>query len=227
MSGSAFKNLQMFGQLCGNIPLPRAHMVTTMWDMVKDNNVAERREAELKGDFWKPLLDGGASAFRFNNLPQSAQAVINPLLDATEDREELLLQEELVGQQKRLNETSAANGSILPAPGTPGGPEKNAPGACRAGGCTQRSSSGQVPAGGVRKHQYAITEDVQGDEGDEDLVYQTYFLVVVWSEIPRTWYQPGRWAYIEVSLLSACDCESCSLLWIIAVVVCYLIPVQV
>ncbi|KAG9312299.1 P-loop containing nucleoside triphosphate hydrolase protein [Chiua virens] len=108
MTGSAYKNLQMFGQLCGDIPLPRVHLVTTMWDIVKDKNMAERREAELKREFWKQLLDGGASAFKFNNLPQSAQVIIDPLLDATKGREELLLQEELVEQQKNLNETAAA-----------------------------------------------------------------------------------------------------------------------
>ncbi|KAG9317983.1 P-loop containing nucleoside triphosphate hydrolase protein [Chiua virens] len=100
MCGSAYKNLSMFGRLCGDIPLPRVHLITTMWDIVKNRNMAERREAELKRDFWRPLLDGGAEAFRFNNRPGSAQAIIEPLLGMKNDREMLLLQEELVEQKK-------------------------------------------------------------------------------------------------------------------------------
>ncbi|KAG9312105.1 hypothetical protein JVU11DRAFT_7392 [Chiua virens] len=58
-------------------------------------------------DFWQQLLEGGASAFRFHNQPHSAQAVIEPLLGATKAKAELLLQRELVEQQKPINETSA------------------------------------------------------------------------------------------------------------------------
>ncbi|KAG9310183.1 hypothetical protein JVU11DRAFT_9808 [Chiua virens] len=55
-----------------------------MWDIV-DKDMAERREAELKRDFWRELLQGAATAFRFDNHPRSAQNIIDHLLN-TDDQ---------------------------------------------------------------------------------------------------------------------------------------------
>ena len=113
MSGSAYKNLQMFGRLCGDVSLPRTRLVTTMWDIAKDKALARDREDQLKreGDFWRTLIDGGAVAKRFDNAPASAWDIVESILRMGKDSDELLLQEELVDQQKRLNETEA--GKIL------------------------------------------------------------------------------------------------------------------
>ena len=111
MSGSAFKNLQLFGRLCGDVPLPRVRLVTTMWDSVKDHSAGKRREAELISDFWQPLITGGASAVRFKNTDESAWKIVDELIDTTGSKDELLLQEELVEQHKHLNETEA--GKVL------------------------------------------------------------------------------------------------------------------
>ena len=111
MSGSAFKNLQVFGRLCGDTPLHRARLVTTMWDTAKNYSVAERREAELVNEFWEPLIYEGASNARFNNTKDSASRIVDELIDTTGSKDELLLQEELVEQHKRLNETEA--GKVL------------------------------------------------------------------------------------------------------------------
>jgi len=111
MCGSAYKNLQMFGQLCGKVPLPRIRLVTTMWDIVKDKGVATQREAQLKCDFWKMLIDGGSTTHRFNNTRTSASGIIRSLLDMGKNGDVLLLQEELVEQQKCLSETEA--GKVL------------------------------------------------------------------------------------------------------------------
>ena len=113
MSGSAYKNLQMFGRLCGDVSLPRTRLVTTMWDIAKDKALARDREDQLKreGDFWRTLIDGGAVAKRFDNAPASAWDIVESILRMGKDSDELLLQEELVEQQKRLNETEA--GKIL------------------------------------------------------------------------------------------------------------------
>ena len=78
-----------------------------MWDVVKNRLVAERREAELINEFWQPLISGGASPSRFNNTRATALWIIDELIDAMGDKDELLLQEELVGQRKRLYETEA------------------------------------------------------------------------------------------------------------------------
>ena len=110
MSGSAYKNLQLFGRLCGNIPLHRARLVTTMWDMAKDYSVAERREKELVRDFWQQLIAEGAVAKRFYNTAPLALEIVHELIAMESVKDGLLLQEELVEQQKRLNETEAGKG---------------------------------------------------------------------------------------------------------------------
>lgn len=112
MSGSARKNLQIFGRLCGDISLNRTRLVTTMWDQVRDQAMATQRETQLRGDFWKSLIDEGALPERFHNQPGSARGIVDGLLTLGNGGEEfLLLQEELVQQQKRLNETEA--GKVL------------------------------------------------------------------------------------------------------------------
>ena len=82
-----------------------------MWDMAKDYSVAKRREAELVGELWHPLITGGASAVRFKNTDESAWKIVDELIDVTGSKDELLLQEELVEQRKRLDETEA--GKVL------------------------------------------------------------------------------------------------------------------
>ena len=111
MSGSAYKNLQMFGRLCGNISLRRARLATTMWDIVKDRAVAERREEELSENFWDLLIAQGAIAERFDNTYRSALRIVDNLIAMEIAKDELLIQEELVEQHKPLNETEA--GKVL------------------------------------------------------------------------------------------------------------------
>ena len=110
MSGAAWKNLEMFSRICGNIPLQRARLVTTMWDMAANRPglaVAESREREIIAHFWQPLIAEGAVVKRFNNMASSAWQIVDELMALKNPKDELLLQEELLGQQKRLNETEA------------------------------------------------------------------------------------------------------------------------
>ncbi|KAL4078009.1 P-loop containing nucleoside triphosphate hydrolase protein [Scleroderma citrinum] len=104
MSGSVCKNLDMFGRLCGSNAAGRVRLVTTMWDRVKDQGVANSRVDQLEGNFWKPLITAGARHTKFINTPESAWGIIR---DATGDAEALLLQEELVDAERKLNETNA------------------------------------------------------------------------------------------------------------------------
>ena len=78
-----------------------------MWDLMKDQAMANQREAQLTGDFWQVLIEGGATAHRFYNTPASAWSIVGDLLSLGNGGDDLLLQEELVEQQKRLNETEA------------------------------------------------------------------------------------------------------------------------
>jgi len=76
LSGSVDKNLQVFGRLCGGVPLGRARLVTTMWDSVKDREVAHRRETELTTEFWRQR----ALPRRFDNTPTSAWDIVDDVL---------------------------------------------------------------------------------------------------------------------------------------------------
>ncbi|KAF8130118.1 hypothetical protein EV363DRAFT_1167944 [Boletus edulis] len=108
MSGSAYKNLQIFSRLCGDLPLHRARLVMSMWDRAKDREMAAQRETQLTDNFWRVLIDEGAVARRFYNSSSSAWGLVDELLCMVKDFQELLVQEELVEQRKHLNETEAA-----------------------------------------------------------------------------------------------------------------------
>ncbi|KAL4068472.1 P-loop containing nucleoside triphosphate hydrolase protein [Scleroderma yunnanense] len=104
MPASACKNVDMFRRVCGNKAAAQIRFVTTMWDRVRDRNIAESRLSELEHIFWQPLIEEGARHEKFSNTQQSAWDIIRGL---GEDKETLLLQEELVDAERRLNETTA------------------------------------------------------------------------------------------------------------------------
>ena len=92
------------------MPLQRARLVTTMWDIAGNRPglaAAGSREREIITRFWQPLMAEGAVAKRFNNTASSAWQFVDELMTLKSPKDELLLQEELLGQQKRLNETEA------------------------------------------------------------------------------------------------------------------------
>ena len=104
MSGSVSRNLDLFNRLCGDKAIEHVRLVTSMWDAKVDKTGAkeESREAELTNNFWKSLIAAGAQYKRFENNKESAWHIIR---DAT--TEAVLLQEELVDNERRLNETTA------------------------------------------------------------------------------------------------------------------------
>ncbi|KIO04192.1 hypothetical protein M404DRAFT_1000686 [Pisolithus tinctorius Marx 270] len=104
MSGSVCKNLDIFSALCGDSAAERVRLVTTMWDKEKDRKLSEGRVNQLEKNFWKPLLDAGARHERFNNSSVSAWEIIRSLMG---EGEAVLLQEELVDVERKLNETTA------------------------------------------------------------------------------------------------------------------------
>jgi len=99
------KNLRMFGKLCGDDALTNVILATTMWDRV-DRSTGERREEELKKDFWNRMLALGSPAVRFQGTFESAWQIIDII--ANKKRVDiLLLQEELVNLKRQLSETQA------------------------------------------------------------------------------------------------------------------------
>ncbi|KAI6010120.1 P-loop containing nucleoside triphosphate hydrolase protein [Pisolithus marmoratus] len=120
MSGSVCKNLDLFGQLCGDDAAQCVRLVTTMWDNQKPENtqIWQKRASQLEQNFWKPLISLGARHERFNNTQKSAWNIVNGLVQARTSLAQgqsvsasagnaLLIQEEMVVAQKELNETSA------------------------------------------------------------------------------------------------------------------------
>jgi hypothetical protein len=104
MSGSVLKNLQIFAKLCGQKAMPNIIIATTMWGEARQES-AERREAELKREFWKDMIHDGCRTERFQDSYKSAWNIIGSLSD--KQSAQVLLSHELVDANLRLNETQA------------------------------------------------------------------------------------------------------------------------
>ena len=105
MSGTAHRNLRMFGELCGDKSAKNVVIVTTMWDNARNKEEASKREDSLKDRYWNVLLHHQASVARFYNDQDSAWKIIDQV--AGLDRTAVLLQEEMVTLGRNLNETNA------------------------------------------------------------------------------------------------------------------------
>ena len=105
MAGTPHRNLRMFGELCGDQAVKKVVLVTTMWDRVQQDTGA-RREKELSENYWKTMINLGASTARFSNSADSAWKIVDVILKQHE-AEVLLLQEEIVDLKRSLNETQA------------------------------------------------------------------------------------------------------------------------
>jgi chromosome condensin MukBEF ATPase and DNA-binding subunit MukB len=104
MTGSVLKNLQMFATLCGHKAMPNVVIATTMWGEVKPES-AERREAELRREFWTDMVHDGCKTERFQDSYESAWKIIGKLSE--KDSAQVLLPHEIVDVNLRLNETQA------------------------------------------------------------------------------------------------------------------------
>jgi len=108
MAGSPYKNLRMFGNLCGDHAASRVLLVSTMWEKI-DPRIAEKREFQLAREFWKGLLEGGSRIDRLMTSQMSESwRIIDSLIQQSHEREATLLQQEIVDLERNLNETQAA-----------------------------------------------------------------------------------------------------------------------
>jgi hypothetical protein len=107
MAGSPYKNLRMFGKLCGDIMMTQVILVTTMWEKVVQAT-GNAREQELKDIFWKNLLVKGSRVDRLQTATfEDAWRVVGRLVEQREGSKIALLQDELVDQKIKLNDTHA------------------------------------------------------------------------------------------------------------------------
>ena len=106
MAGTPLKNLRMFEQLCGKNAFQNVILTTTMWDEV-DEETGSEREMELKSKYWRSMLEQQSTTNRFLGTRESALNIIQPLVDAANDKSKLLLQQEMVDMRTKLPATSA------------------------------------------------------------------------------------------------------------------------
>ncbi|KAJ6017100.1 P-loop containing nucleoside triphosphate hydrolase protein, partial [Penicillium sp. IBT 35674x] len=110
MQGSAKKNFRMFKQLCGDEAAKNVILATTMWEEVVPTD-GQKREAELivTPEFWGYMISKGSQAHRHMNTKESAMQLIDVFATAKLEnrRVALRIQNEMVQEQKDLNETAA------------------------------------------------------------------------------------------------------------------------
>ncbi|RDB28781.1 Serine/threonine-protein kinase HT1 [Hypsizygus marmoreus] len=104
MRGTPLKNLNMFEALCGKDALKNVILTTTMWDQVNPET-GNKRESQLRAEFWKPMMDHGSRVARFTSTFDSAWEITSQF-DINTPRA-VQLQRELVDEKKDLNQTSA------------------------------------------------------------------------------------------------------------------------
>ncbi|KDQ52989.1 hypothetical protein JAAARDRAFT_197776 [Jaapia argillacea MUCL 33604] len=109
MAGTPLKNLDMFQKLCGKNALENVILTTTVWDEV-DERTGSAREEELKSKYWSSMLAKKSRTSRFLNTPQSAWAVLDPILRSAHEERAFLLRTEMGELRRTLPETSVGHG---------------------------------------------------------------------------------------------------------------------
>ncbi|KAL1648301.1 hypothetical protein SLS61_006992 [Didymella pomorum] len=105
MSGSAQRYFEMFMRLCGERNLENVVLLTTMWSELRDQGKGLERERELRRDFWSTMEKRGSTIRQFDGSRPMAEAFVCRLM--RKQNIVLDIQEELVDQGKRLDETRA------------------------------------------------------------------------------------------------------------------------
>lgn len=85
-------------------------LTTTMWDEVNED-VGWAREEELRKKYWSTMIMKGSSMCRYYNTPESAWALIQPLVEPAARNHAIALQEEMGEWKKELEHTP--NGQAL------------------------------------------------------------------------------------------------------------------
>jgi GTP-binding protein EngB required for normal cell division len=105
MAGTPLRNLHSFEKLVGKQSLDNVMLVSTMWDEIEDD-LGEKREDDLKRNYWNYMISRGSGTARFMGSKESAFTLIQPLLDKANERHALRLQKELVKLHRELAETT-------------------------------------------------------------------------------------------------------------------------
>ncbi|KAH6869156.1 hypothetical protein B0T10DRAFT_467437 [Thelonectria olida] len=112
VSGSALKNFNLLGCICGFDAAPRIFFITTMWELEgKDYDEGLLRESRLvtTREFWGRFCRNGSQTKRWRGDESSALSIIHSLITLSESEgyTSLLIQREIVDNKKTLKETMA------------------------------------------------------------------------------------------------------------------------
>ncbi len=77
-----------------------------MWDEVEED-VGDKREGQLKTEYWRSMIERGSSVRRFLNDQKSAFNILTPIFDEVNSRSALLLQTEMNELGLQLKQTTA------------------------------------------------------------------------------------------------------------------------
>ncbi|KAF9441303.1 hypothetical protein P691DRAFT_813197 [Macrolepiota fuliginosa MF-IS2] len=114
MGGSQCRNLRTFGELVGDNAMKNVILVSTMWEKVNPA-IGKKREEELRERFWKLMVDKGSRTDRLEkNTMEEAWRIVEQVVTEREQREAILLQEEVVNLGRKLNETQAGRNLYNP-----------------------------------------------------------------------------------------------------------------
>jgi len=73
---------QYLKKLCGNNP-KKVFFVTTHWDRARELRKWDCKETELRNGQWKPFLDSGAQATRFDKTTITARQIVQMVLSSS------------------------------------------------------------------------------------------------------------------------------------------------
>jgi len=108
MSATLLRNLLMFANLAGRQGANNVVFVTTMWDKLhRGHDDGNKREEDLKNQYWQVMIHHGAGLVRFQNTSGSAWSIVDNVVKKSSDKGVLLFQEERVDQGKCVKDTSA------------------------------------------------------------------------------------------------------------------------
>ena len=111
MRGSAVRSLEVFSKLVGPDSFYKIALVTSMWDLLQDQDVGASREHQLREEFWKDLIEKGSVTARSHNNRESALAILKRVAFGQsmgrEPEVPLAIQKEMVEEQRPLENTSA------------------------------------------------------------------------------------------------------------------------
>jgi hypothetical protein len=95
-TGTPLENLRLFEKLCGKHMFGNIILTTTMWDRI-DDEIGQEREKELRGQYWRSMIELGSTTVRYRNTRDSAREILDRVLQGGLNRHALLMEMDASG----------------------------------------------------------------------------------------------------------------------------------